>query len=160
MRRSRAVMRSVGAAALALVLVAQPVVAVTLLPSVALSGTGETVHGSLGSIAASAGRVFVTYIEQQRAWVRTSADGGVTFTPPVQVSDPTAVPERRGREWDRVCRVDRDAFGRHPTGLVPKINRCRGDLDVGGRADAGGDLGRDERTVVRSLGSGVPRVRR
>ena len=91
MRRSRAVLRSVGAAALALVLGAQPAAAVTWQPSVALSGTGETVHGSLGSIAASAGRVFVTYIEQQRAWVRTSADGGVTFTPPVLVSDPTAV---------------------------------------------------------------------
>ena len=91
MRRSRAVMRSVGAASLALVLAAQPAAAVTLQPSIAISGTGETVSGALGSIAVSAGRVFVTYIEEQRAWVRASADGGATFAPPVPVSDPAAV---------------------------------------------------------------------
>jgi hypothetical protein len=91
MRRSRAVLRALGAAGLALLLAAQPATAVTWQPSVTLSGTSETVGGAPGSIAVSLGRVFVTYVEDQRAWVRTSADGGVTFLPPFPVSDAAAV---------------------------------------------------------------------
>ena len=130
MRRSRAVLRSLGAAGLALVLAAQPAAAVTLQPSVAISGTGETVSGALGSIAVSAGRVFVTYLEEQRAWVRVSADGGATFAPPVPVSDPTAVATSpsvaAGR--DRIRGVDRDAVAAAPRGSGSEVDGRRGDL--------------------------------